>query len=164
MNRRAYEICSDLNQLSVVVKEIVSLISSYFDSVHMIEVALHEAIHNAVEHGNLKITRATKEKLIKQGKYDDYLKMKILEKEVCEKKVRINAVVCSEKLKVEIEDEGNGFNWKKEMESVKKETSENEGKYNGFGLKIIYSAFDEIDYNSRGNKLTLIKYLSNKTD
>lgn len=156
-----YEICSDLNRVSKIVKEIIEKIDSFLKSTYMIEVALYEAIYNAVEHGNLEITKEKKENLINNGKYDDFLTKKMSEKTNCNRKVKISGTVSEKNLTVIIEDEGKGFDWKKEMDTLKTRLAKKEsGKYNGFGLKIITSAFDEVKHNNKGNKLTVIKYLS----
>ena len=156
-----YEICSDLERVSEIVKKIVDLISPFMDSTYMIEVALYEAIYNAIEHGNLEITRNKKESLINNGKYDTYLAEKMLEQKNCNRKVKIVSTVSEKSFTVIVEDEGKGFDWKKEIGILKAEKIKKEsGKYNGFGLKIITSAFDEVRYNNKGNKLTVVKHLN----
>ena len=160
MKKKTYEICSDLQQISLVVNDIINSVKDLMDSIHLIEVALYEAIYNAIEHGNLDITRKKKENLVKNGKYDEYLREKIINQEYCKKKVKIYFSVSENILSVRVEDEGKGFDWKKEMEALVEEGKNRLGKYNGFGLKIIASAFDEIKYNRKGNKMTLIKHLN----
>jgi two-component system, sensor histidine kinase LadS len=163
MEKKFYEICCDVNSIGPIVSDIVSSVSDHFDSAHMIEVALHEAIYNAIEHGNFEITSKKKRDLLNKGEYDEFIR-KILstnkaQNKQCSKKVKIWSTVSEDILKIEIEDDGKGFDWKKEIDMLKKETGKVPDAYNGYGLKIIKAAFDEMSYNEKGNKLTLVKYL-----
>jgi serine/threonine-protein kinase RsbW len=90
-------------------------------------VALDEAFVNAVKHGN---------------KFDK------------SKMVRISVEISPEKAKFTIEDEGAGFDVKKIPDPT---DPENLFKASGRGVMFIYNIMDEVSYNSRGNRLTMIK-------
>jgi anti-sigma regulatory factor (Ser/Thr protein kinase) len=157
-----FEIRSDLDLIPGVVKKIIESSSGMFEDLYMLEVAVYEAIYNAIEHGNLEITRSRKEKMIEEGTYDDFLKGRS-SKEVCvSKKVEIKLRCCKEKLKIEIKDEGKGFNWKEEMANAKIFAGPGLDQFNGYGLRIILSVFDEVFYNESGNNLTMIKFRKNR--
>lgn len=157
-DRKEFEITSDLDAIPQIVKQIINDSVSLFEDLYMLEVAVYEAIYNAIEHGNLEITRRKKEKLLENGTYDGYLKGKT-EKKVCnERKVKIISTVESSKQMIEIEDEGKGFDWKKEITAALNMSDLNPEGFNGFGLKIMISVFDEVFYNEKGNRLTLVKY------
>lgn len=153
-----FEISSDLNLISDVVTEIVKHSSGILDDLYMFEVAVHEAIYNAIEHGNLEITRARKERMIEEGTYDDFLKKVASEKKCNSKKVIIETKIYDKSMEITIEDEGRGFNWKEEMENAKISTGNELDQFNGYGLKIILSVFENVFYNEKGNKLTLVKF------
>ncbi len=157
-----YEICFDLKDVSIIAAKIAGSVSSFVKSTHMIETALQEAIYNAIEHGNLEITREKKRELINNSKFDEFLEEKISSQKNCKRKVYILSIVSNDALRVEIEDEGKGFDWKKELDILKSEKGSLLEKYSGFGLKIILEAFDEVIYNEKGNKLILVKYLCQK--
>lgn len=90
-------------------------------------VALDEAFVNAVKHGN---------------KFD------------AEKIVRISAEVSTKEARFTIEDEGEGF----DVNSIPDPTNpENLFKTSGRGVLFIYNIMDEVRYNERGNRLTMIK-------
>ncbi|CAN5382785.1 hypothetical protein BH20ACI2_BH20ACI2_09540 [soil metagenome] len=90
-------------------------------------VALDEAFVNAVKHGN---------------KYDMH------------KLVRIRAEVSKEEARFTIEDEGEGF----DVASVPDPLDpENLFKTSGRGVLFIYNIMDEVKYNARGNRLTMVK-------
>ncbi|HEX6280169.1 MAG TPA: ATP-binding protein, partial [Pyrinomonadaceae bacterium] len=90
-------------------------------------VALDEAFVNAVKHGN---------------KFD------------VSKLVRIIAEVSKAEARFTIEDEGEGF----DVNSIPDPLDpENLFKTSGRGVLFIYNIMDEVKYNERGNRLTMIK-------
>lgn len=90
-------------------------------------VALDEAFVNAVKHGN---------------KFD------------AQKLVRITAEVSKAEAKFTIEDEGEGFDVKNIPDPL---DPENLFKTSGRGVLFIYNIMDEVAYNERGNRLTMVK-------
>lgn len=94
-------------------------------------VALDEAFVNAVKHGN---------------KFN------------AEKLVRITADVSREEARFTIEDEGEGF----DVNAIPDPTNpENLFKTSGRGVLFIHNIMDEVTYNERGNRLTMIKKSDN---
>ncbi len=90
-------------------------------------VALDEAFVNAVKHGN---------------KFDTG------------KLVKISVEVSPDQATFMIEDEGDGF----DVESIPDPTKpENLFKTSGRGVMFIYNIMDEVTYNDRGNRLTMVK-------
>lgn len=153
-----FEIVSDLNLIPSVVNQIVKVFSKIFEDVYMFEVAVYEAIYNAIEHGNLEVTRSRKERMIGEGTYDDFLKKRIAKKACRHKKVLINSMLDENSFKMVIEDEGKGFNWRIELENAKTSVEQGPNQFNGYGLRIILAVFDEVFYNESGNELTLVKF------
>lgn len=90
-------------------------------------VALDEAFVNAVKHGN---------------KFDTA------------KLVRIIADVSAEEARFTIEDEGEGFDVKNIPDPL---DPQNLFKTSGRGVLFIYNIMDEVIYNERGNRLTMVK-------
>ena len=96
-------------------------------------VALDEAFVNAVKHGN---------------KFDT------------DKLVRISVEISPTKASFTIEDEGDGF----DVEEIPDPTNpENLFKTSGRGVMFIYNIMDEVIYNSRGNRVTMIKKSDNNS-
>lgn len=90
-------------------------------------VALDEAFVNAVKHGN---------------KFD------------ARKLIRITAEISRGEARFTIEDEGEGF----DVNSIPDPRDpENLFKCSGRGVLFIYNIMDEVKYNERGNRLTMIK-------
>jgi serine/threonine-protein kinase RsbW len=90
-------------------------------------VALDEAFVNAVKHGN---------------KFD------------CCKMIRIAAEISKQEARFTIEDEGEGFNVASIPDPL---DPENLFKASGRGVLFIYNIMDEVSYNDRGNRLTMVK-------
>jgi serine/threonine-protein kinase RsbW len=90
-------------------------------------VALDEAFVNAVKHGN---------------KFD------------AKKNIRIAADVSKAEAKFTIEDEGEGFDVNNIPDPL---DPKNLFKPSGRGVLFIYNIMDEVKYNERGNRLTMVK-------
>jgi len=90
-------------------------------------VALDEAFVNAVKHGN---------------KFDS------------NKLVRISATVSKQEAKFTVEDQGEGFDVKNIPDPL---DPQNLFKTSGRGVLFIYNIMDEVSYNDRGNRLTMVK-------
>jgi serine/threonine-protein kinase RsbW len=94
-------------------------------------IALDEAFVNAVKHGN---------------KFD------------ADKIVRVSAEVSPTEARFTVEDEGDGF----DVQSIPDPRNpENLFKASGRGVLFIYNIMDEVKYNERGNRLTMIKKSEN---
>jgi serine/threonine-protein kinase RsbW len=90
-------------------------------------VALDEAFVNAIKHGN---------------KFD------------ASKNIRIAADVSTDEAKFTIEDEGEGF----DVDNIPNPLDpQNLFKPSGRGVLFIYNIMDEVKYNERGNRLTMVK-------
>jgi serine/threonine-protein kinase RsbW len=94
-------------------------------------IALDEAFVNAVKHGN---------------KFDS------------NKLIKICAEVSAKEARFTIEDEGKGF----DVNAIPDPTNpENLFKTSGRGVMFIYNIMDEVKYNKRGNRLTMVKKSDN---
>ena len=99
------------------------------DAAMRICIAANEAVINAVEHGNQR----------------DH-----------SKHIRADWTIEADRVELSIEDEGDGFR----PENVPDPTlPENILNVCGRGLYLIRGAVDEVRHNSRGNRITMIKYL-----
>ncbi|MFN2454665.1 MAG: ATP-binding protein [Pyrinomonadaceae bacterium] len=90
-------------------------------------IALDEAFVNAVKHGN---------------RHDP------------NKFIRISAELSADEARFTVEDEGEGFNV---AEVPDPRDAENLFKTSGRGVLLIYNIMDEVQYNARGNRLTMVK-------
>lgn len=97
-----------------------------------IQLVMREGLTNAVRHGN----SFNVAKLVR-----------------CYVKIDQNQMLI-----MEIEDQGEGFNWKKEQSKDIKDLDDDSD--HGRGLVIMEQYFSRYWYNERGNKLTLEKHIS----
>lgn len=97
-------------------------------------VALDEAFVNAVKHGN---------------KFD------------VKKLVRVAAEISKQEARFTIEDEGEGFDVQNIPDPL---DPKNLFKTSGRGVLFIYNIMDEVNYNDRGNRLTMVKKCDDPKD
>ena len=129
------EMPSDLKFLEPVTNYLTKRINMTWsisaDRSNAIAIALHEALVNAIKHGN----------------HNDPAK-----------RVRIIAEVSEEEAKFIVEDEGEGFGADSPPNPLE---PANLYKTSGRGVLLIKSIMDEAEYNGRGNVVTMIKKRSN---
>lgn len=110
-------------------------------------IALREALANAMIHGNLGI----KKEDISSGSWTDAA-LKKLEEVGTDKKVRVALQVTPDAVRVTVADEGEGFN----HEAAEDPTSLNARQERaGRGTLFMRSFFDTVEYNEKGNEITL---------
>jgi len=125
-----FELPSDLSLMNGVLQyltERVSQLGLIKPERSNLFVALDEAFVNAVKHGN----RNDPQKL-----------------------VRITAELSAKEARFTVEDEGSGFNV---QEIPDPRDPANLFKASGRGVLLIYNIMDEVEYNERGNRLTMVK-------
>lgn len=118
-----------------------------------IGVALEQAIHNAMLHGNLELSSQelnNSYQLDDGGRgYQELLDRRRAEVPYRDRKVRISVAISSHDAVCTVQDEGAGFS---------PPTNSNGGADGANrGLKLMASFMDEIKFNPQGNQITLIK-------
>jgi len=129
------KIPSDIRYIRKASKEIEDFLKSRGvdgDTIFDIRLTVEEAVKNAIIHGNKK----------EKGK-----------------SVSLSYSLKDEKFRVEVEDEGNGFRPDSLPDPTLDEHIYAEG---GRGVFLINKLMDEVKYNERGNKVSMIKYISAK--
>ena len=125
-----FELPSDLSLMNGVLHyliERVSLLGLIKPERSNLFIALDEAFVNAVKHGN---------------------------KGDASKLVRITADLSAKEARFTVEDEGEGFNV---HDIPDPRDPANLFKTSGRGVLLIYNIMDEVEYNERGNRLTMVK-------
>lgn len=140
-------------------RRITANLTKYMDKgeAEILFLGLREIIINAIEHGNLHISFDEKTKAQAEGRYIELLMDRQKEPLYCDKKVRIEASISSEKVMYRITDEGPGFDHKTFLASIADDV--NVTLAHGRGISMAVQLFDEIIYNGKGNQVTLIKQL-----
>lgn len=131
-NREVYNVYRE--QISHFIREVIP------EENFIVEVALNEAVNNALLHGH---------------------------KDYPHGRVTVNLMVQKDNLIIKVEDEGSGFQVKEQLEKVQnlagnhvKEMLWNES---GRGILIMTHAADEVKFNQKGNEVTLIKGIKRST-
>jgi CheY-like chemotaxis protein len=125
-----FELPSDISLMNGVLHYLIERVSALGvikPDTSNLFIALDEAFVNAVKHGNKLDAR---------------------------KLVRITADLSSKEARFTIEDEGEGFNVNEIPDPL---DPANLFKPSGRGVLLIYNIMDEVAYNERGNRLTMVK-------
>ena len=126
------QIPSDITHIRKASREVENFLRSnnVDDSlISDIRLSIEEAIKNAIIYGNKKNRKLP---------------------------VYISYSLKDNKFNVEIEDKGSGFNLGKVPDPT---CNENLLKEGGRGLFLIQKLMDEVKYNDRGNKVSMVKYV-----
>ncbi|PJZ82390.1 7TM diverse intracellular signaling domain-containing protein [Leptospira meyeri] len=150
-----------LRNAEIVSQKITSQLAKYLTTVEQTEVrsSVREIIINAVEHGNLNISFDEKSKALMEGNYLEFLQKRQEDPRYRQKRIKIEYSFNREYVAYRITDEGRGFDHKKHMEKSLEEMNEAHVQH-GRGILMTKSVFDRIEYNDRGNQVSLIKYLN----
>lgn len=116
-------------------------------------VALDESLLNAMHHGNLEIDSTLRDQGDGSG-YQKAIAQRNQESPFRDRKVKLDAKISSDEIKLSIADEGPGFL----PETVPDPTSsEKLHKPSGRGLLLIRTFMSEVKHNETGNAITMIK-------
>lgn len=117
-----------------------------------IAMALHEAIVNAMHHGNLEVGSELRDNC--ESSYYRTIQLRKKQTEFAHRRVRIQARYRSDEVSFCIQDEGPGFN---PCDVSDPREPCNLEKLSGRGLLLIHSFMDEVVHNPQGNCITMIK-------
>jgi len=114
-----------------------------------IELALEEAIANAMVHGNLEVSSKLKEE--DYDKFDAQIAERAKTLPYSDRTVKVSYNYSNEKAVFTVTDEGSGFDWKK----AKNRKKDEEYLTYGRGITIMQAFASSIEYNEKGNEATL---------
>jgi PAS domain-containing protein len=129
------------------------------NDVNNIRLAIFEIIINAIEHGNLGITFEEKTEAMLNGNYFDFLAKRLNDPENNKKRILVEFSINKEKAVYRISDQGIGFDHKK-LFKEEIDSSNKKMLAHGRGISLTRQIFDKVKYNSKGNKVLLLKLLS----
>jgi anti-sigma regulatory factor (Ser/Thr protein kinase) len=114
--------------------------------------ALEEAIVNAVEHGNLELDSSLRsDDPLTEDRYEAERARKLGDPVFGERRISIELSIEDDRARLVLSDEGPGF----DTRAMSQEPSGFD--VSGKGLWLIKRPFDEVSYNDKGNKLTLVR-------
>lgn len=118
----------------------------------LLGVALHEALTNAILHGNLELSSALRETDEKE-----YYRLGVERRKLepyCDRRVFVTGRFTQQEVAFVIRDEGNGF----DPNTLPDPTDpSNLGKVSGRGLLLIQTFMDRVEHNETGNEIAMIK-------
>lgn len=116
-----------------------------------VELAIDEALSNAIYHGNLEVPSHLKVEDFDKF-YEIAFKRKY-EEPYASRKVEVKYELDRKGLKVVVRDKGAGFDWRKSRE---KDGAGADDRPHGRGLIIMRAFSSQMDFNEAGNEVTLI--------
>lgn len=117
-----------------------------------VAMALHEALTNAMHHGNLEVGSELRDQC--EGKYYEEIQARRAALPYSERRVRIEAHYLADEVTFCISDQGPGFN---PSSIADPRDSENLERLSGRGLLLIRSFMDIVSHNPAGNQITMTK-------
>ncbi len=118
----------------------------------LLGVALHEALTNAMLHGNLELSSAMRETDEKE-----YYRLSLerrAQPPYAERHVQVTLACTRDEAKFIIRDEGGGFDPALLPDPT---DPSNLGKVSGRGLLLIQTFMDRVEHNASGNQITMVK-------
>jgi anti-sigma regulatory factor (Ser/Thr protein kinase) len=117
-----------------------------------VKLALHEALTNAILHGNLELSSELRE--TDEQEYFRLAAERQVKAPYADRRVIVTARVSTEEMSFVIRDEGNGF----DVNILPDPTDpENLTRASGRGILLIRTFMDRVEFNSRGNEITLVR-------
>lgn len=115
-------------------------------------IAIHEAVSNAMIHGNLEVSSDLRRS--DRGDYQKKIAERQMEKPYSDRRVLCLARESLEEVEYVIEDEGPGFNW-----STLPDPTSPEGMLmvSGRGIWLIRTFMDKVEFNEVGNRIRMSK-------
>lgn len=113
------------------------------------ELALEEAIANAMVHGNLEVSSKLKEE--DYDKFNAQIAERVKTPPYSNRAVKISYDYSDERAVFTVKDEGDGFDWK----TVENRKKEEEYLTYGRGITIMRAFASSIEYSEKGNAVTL---------
>jgi anti-sigma regulatory factor (Ser/Thr protein kinase) len=130
---------------------------AYFCSLNEIQklrIGLSEIITNSIEHGNLEITGQEKFENTEKGTYISLIVERLSNKTFFKRYVTVSIYFDKNYFKATVRDMGKGFDTEK---SISTQDENDLLKLHGRGIMITKMYFDKVEYNKKGNEVTLTK-------
>lgn len=141
-----------------ISNRLVSNLSRYLNrnEINAVKIGLREIIMNAIEHGNLNITFPEKSRSTEEGNYAAFVFSRQNDEAFRDRKVTIDYIFDSRQVAYTIQDQGNGFNYRKIIRAIEHQVDRDLLEH-GRGLRIAFNIFDDVQFNKKGNRVTLVK-------
>ncbi|WP_374353923.1 response regulator [Chitinimonas sp.] len=129
-------------------QRVAALLGRLAPAPERVALGLSELIVNAIEHGNLGLGYEDKRELMQSGHWRDAIEERQRLPEFAGKRVQVRVQRQDQRLVIEVEDEGAGFEWQKYMDFDPVRVFDP----NGRGISMARTmSFDELHYTGKGN-------------
>ncbi len=152
-----------LNNSLLMTEELATFLSALcrrFLDEHKVttyRIMLREMLLNAIEHGNLEINFEEKTHALMTESYFDLIDERRRQDPYRNRQVTVDCLIERSKIAFRITDEGQGFDHRS---MIAKLTDETNDTAHGRGIIMTIQEFDRVQYNAKGNSVTMVKYLS----
>lgn len=160
--RLMLKLSNDLSQVNYAVQMIVNHCRAVFplEDMYTLRFGLYEMIVNSIEHGNLGITYEEKTEALERNQLNDLIRERNQDPVYGARRVRIDCLLTPDGISCTIEDEGDGFDHS--MYSAAEDPAalfEQLGtSMHGRGIMLTSLQFDKVEFNDKGNRVTIVKY------
>jgi CheY-like chemotaxis protein/anti-sigma regulatory factor (Ser/Thr protein kinase) len=113
-----------------------------------VAIGLSELIVNAIEHGNLGVGYDEKREMMQGGKWREEIEARQRLGEFVDKRVKVRVKRDHQTLTIEVEDEGDGFDWQRYLTFDPARAFDPNGR--GISMARVMS-FDTLEYRGQGN-------------
>ena len=132
---------------------LASLLSQACPDAERTVVGLGELLVNAVEHGNLGISYEEKTELLVEGRWSLEVERRLDLPENRGKRVEVRFHKDAERISITIEDEGQGFEWRRFLTISPERVFHSHGRGIAMASKL---SFDRLEFHDPGNRVTAI--------
>jgi DNA-binding response OmpR family regulator len=120
----------------------------------VIAMAFHEALVNALEHGNLELDSTLKGDLLAaEDPYTQLRSQRLADPAYAARLVEVRLAMDTERFELEISDEGAGFD-AGDLSGLPPESDM--APHCGRGLPLIFMVMDEVHFNEKGNQIRMV--------
>ncbi len=123
-------------------------------NIDVIAMAIHEALANALEHGNLELDSSMKGDLfVAEDPYTKLREARMADPRYAERLIEVRLALDTERFQLEISDEGPGFDASR---LTLPPPGSDLAPHFGRGLPLIQMVMDEVHFNEKGNQVRLV--------
>ena len=123
-------------------------------NIDVIAMAIHEALANALEHGNLELDSSLKGDLFTaEDPYTKLREARMADPRYAERLIEVRLALDTERFELEISDEGQGFDTSR---LTLPPPGSDLAPHFGRGLPLIQLVMDEVHFNEKGNQVRLV--------
>ena len=136
---------------------LAAFLAPFFPNPDLTLTGISELFLNAVEHGNLAISYELKSQLVRANTWRDEVNRRLSDPRFRDRAVTVTFSKKNNEYTLQIEDEGEGFNWQDYLQVDTARVTHNHGR--GIAMSNMMS-FDELIYNDRGNQVTAVVHFA----